>query len=58
MGHWTEVDQHPGQGCCKSCLEDYEYDSSYRIWDYLCCCVSEVEDDSKEAVIEFDGGLR
>ena len=53
--HWTEVDQHPGENCCLSCLEDADFDPGYAVGAYLCCCRSrvDVENDSPEEVIAF-----
>ena len=52
---WFDVDQHPGEYHCDSCLEDVEYDPGYAVGDYLCCCRSKVEsdDDTIEGILAF-----
>ena len=49
---WYDVDQHPGQDHCWSCLDDDE-NGELRAFDFLCCCRSEVPVDSVEGIIAF-----
>jgi hypothetical protein len=52
---WFEVDQHPAEFHCDSCLLDEEegYGPNFDWW---CCCRSKAEDDTKESIIKFGGG--
>jgi hypothetical protein len=37
----SKDDQHPGVGCCLSCIQDEEFDASYSMWP-SCCCRSQL----------------
>jgi hypothetical protein len=52
MTDWFDVDQHPGEHHCYSCLDDEE--NGYgRESDWRCCCRSKVKDDTKESIVAF-----
>jgi hypothetical protein len=52
MTEWVDVDQHPGEHHCYSCLDDEE-NGPGRPTDWQCCCRSKVEDDTKDSIVAF-----
>ncbi len=47
---WS-IDQHPGENCCDSCIEDAAYDISFSLWPQ-CCCRSRIPAEWLEARME------